>query len=171
MRLTILSYALAGVATPENHAYLPPVVDGYADTKSIKNRELDLEVNGSDLALQVGEPGVHSGDIESRQFPEILMLVIVASLVVTGIIVGLVADIADDDPVSINLKLLASLVSTICHSVVRPSLNRWSPACTIITPHTTMLYATQHSISGSMGPRARIGVICTRSFRYPWEGR
>jgi cell shape-determining protein MreD len=100
------------------------------------------------------------------------MLVIVGSAIVTGIVTGLIFDIEDDTPVSSNITLLVLLALTmIRHSVVRHTLSKWSPTCVLITPMPTMLYATQHLISGSMGPRAQIGIICTTNFRYPWEGQ
>jgi hypothetical protein len=62
LRLTILTHALSTTTTLAN---VPPVFDGYVETKSIKNHELDfLQVNnGTDLVLQ--ECGVDNSDIES----------------------------------------------------------------------------------------------------------
>jgi hypothetical protein len=74
LRLTILTHALSTTTTLAN---VPPVFNGYVDTKSIKNREPDfLQVNGTDLALE--ERGVNSDEIESRQLGGAIMLVIVA---------------------------------------------------------------------------------------------
>jgi hypothetical protein len=159
------------LSTTTTLANVPPVFDGYVDTKSIKNREPDfLQVKGTDLVLE--ERGVDNSDIESRQIETIIMGVIVASAILTLIIAGLVFDIEGDTPVSSNITPLVLLALTmIRHSVVRHTLTMWSPRCMVITPTPTMLYATQNMISHSMGPRAQIGIICTTSFRYPWEGQ
>lgn len=168
LRLTILTHALSTTTTLAN---VPPLVDGYVDTKSIKNREPDfLQVNGTDLVLE--QRGVDNSNIESRQFGAIILGVIVVSAILTGIVAGLVSYIGDDTPVSSNITLLVLLALTmIRHSVARHILSKWSPTCMLITPMPTMLYATQSMISRSMGPRAQIGIICTTSFRYPLEGQ
>jgi hypothetical protein len=170
LRLTILAHALASTTTL---AKVPPLFDGYVETKSIENRELNfLQVNSTDLALE--ERGVKSGDsdIESRQVGFGIIVVAIVSTIVIGIVLALVFSIEDDNPVSSNLMPLIFLALTmIRHSVVRHTLRTWSPSCMVITPMPTMLYATQIMISRSMGPRAQIGIICTTSFQYPWEGQ
>ncbi|KAF8230847.1 hypothetical protein L208DRAFT_101092 [Tricholoma matsutake] len=94
LRLTILTHALSTTTTLAN---VPPLVDGYVDTKSIKNREPDfLQVNGTDLVLE--QRGVDNSNIESRQFGAIILGVIVVSAIVTGIVAGLVSYIGDDTP-------------------------------------------------------------------------
>ena len=172
LQLTILIHALFATATPAKHAYIPPEVDGYVDAQSIKSPEPDLQVNGTDLVLQ--ERGVDSSDIASRQvsWGTVLISAVLVSAVITAVIIVIVVDIKDDIPVS--SKFNASRVGawlTVWHSVVGSSLSRWSPTCTIIIPHSTMLYATQNTFSRSMEPRATIGIICTTSFRHPLEGR
>jgi hypothetical protein len=102
LRLTILTHALSTTTTLAN---VPPVFNGYVDTKSIKNRESDfLQVNSTDLVLE--ERGVDSGDIEPRQLAGVIMLAIVAVAVVVALVVGLILDIEGDNAVSSNLMLL-----------------------------------------------------------------
>jgi hypothetical protein len=151
-----------------------PVFDSYVDPKMIDACKLTvLQVNSTDLALE--ERGDDCGVIEPRILPIIgvvIMGVIVASLIVTGVVAAIVFNIEDDVPVSSNSMLLILLVLTmIWHSVVRHTLSRWSPACMLITPIPTMLCATRTLLSCSMGPRAQIGIIYITSFRYPLEGQ
>lgn len=121
LRLTILTHALATIVTPPN---VPAVFDGYVDTKSIKNREPNFQVNGTDLALD--ERGVDGGDIESRQIPgEGVMLIVIAVIIVIGLAADLAYHIKEDILVSSNSMLLVSLAVTIIrHSVVRRTPSR-----------------------------------------------
>jgi hypothetical protein len=175
LQLVILTHTLTTTTTlaiPVD-ASGPPVFDDHVDTQLIKNRELDfLQANGTDLALE--ERGVDGGDVASRQLQEsMILLTVIVLIIISPLIVDLIDSFADDNPVSTsNLMFLALLVAVLIpeHSVVRHTLKRQSPPCIIIIPITTMLYATHNSISRSMGPWARIGIICTRRFLYPWEG-
>jgi hypothetical protein len=102
LRLIILTHALSTTTTLAN---APPVLDGYVDIKSIKNRGPDfLQVNSTDLVLE--ERGVDSGDIEPRQLAGAIILVIVASAVVIALVASIIIRIENDDPVSSNLMLL-----------------------------------------------------------------
>jgi hypothetical protein len=79
-------------------------------------------VNGTDLALE--ERGVDGGDVASRQFEEFLVLTVLASLVIVGLVlVGLISDIEDDNPVSTSNLMFLGLSVLIQHcSVVRHTL-------------------------------------------------
>ena len=73
--------------------------DGHADTQLIKNHEPDFQVNGTDLAPQVGERGIDSGDIRvgSRQHVEsAIVFGVVTAILATSIIVAIAMDIKDE---------------------------------------------------------------------------
>ena len=115
LQLTILIHALFATAISANHAHIPPVLDGYVDTKSTTNREPDLQVNSTDLALQ--GCGVDSGNIASRQIQtwgpvSVLMSSAIVSALIASVILLILVDVQDDIPVSSNLMLLASSVLT-----------------------------------------------------------
>jgi hypothetical protein len=115
LQLAILIHALFATAIPANHAHIPPVIDGYVDTKSIKNREPDLRVHSTDLALQ--GRGVDSGDITSRQIQtwgtvSVLMSSAIVSALITTAILLILVEVQDDIPVSSNLMLLVLSVLT-----------------------------------------------------------
>jgi hypothetical protein len=97
LRIILLTYGLASTSTTLAHpTTIPPASDGYVNTRSNL-----LQVDGTDLAL--GERGADdSNDIEHRQLEEGVLLVVVASAVVTGVVAGIVSDIESDDPVSRN---------------------------------------------------------------------
>jgi hypothetical protein len=170
-QLTIFTYALAATTKLAMPAYdVPPAFDGYINTELIKTRETNL-LTGTNLALE--ERGVESENIASRQGGIIVIIgVVVVLAIVVGVVTHIESVIEADDEVSNNSMLLVLLPLTmIRHSVVCHTLRGWSPTCIIMTPHSTMLYATHHILSHSMGPRARIGIICTTSWVYHLEGQ
>jgi hypothetical protein len=163
-QLHILIYVLATTTTLSMTASesVPPVFDGYVDAQLIKYREPNFR-NGTNLALEERQAGIAFGAMTG---------VIVFSVVAVVVIGLLIAGLSEDITVSSNLLHLVLLVLTaIRHSVVSITLGTWSPTCVIITPHTTMLYATQNTASHSTGPRARIGIMYTTSWISQWEGR
>jgi hypothetical protein len=118
LQLIILTHTLTTtttLATPAD-ASGPPVFDGHVDTQLIKNREPDfLQVNGTDLALE--ERGVDGGDVASKQLAEFLVLTVLASLVIVGLLVGLISDIEDDNPVSTSTLMFLGLSVLIQHCI------------------------------------------------------
>lgn len=115
-RFILLTYALANTTTTlAKPTYVPPMYDGYVDARSIRPRQPNLlHVDGTILARE--ERGVDEGDhIESRQWEAVLLLVIVASAIVTSVIAPIIISIEEDDPVSRNsVPLQESIFSVNC---------------------------------------------------------
>jgi hypothetical protein len=151
-QLHILIYVLATTTTLSMPASVPPVFDGYVNAQLMTNREPNFR-NGTNLAL------------EERQWGEGIAITVVLSIAAIVVIGLVIAGFSEDHTVSSKLIHLVLLALTVIrHSVVSITLKTWSLACIIITPHTTILYATQNTASHSTAPRARIGIIRTTSW-------